>query len=115
MPFSSSTAQACCSAVRIAAAVGMAAAGIAILRMPAAPAEAAEPLAFVIPSEEGYGIADCLQSGSECGRAMATSWCEAHGHAHVAAYGTAEDVTGATQGLAEAALTRASVIIRCTD
>ena len=53
---------------------------------------------------------------------MADSWCEAHGHAHVLAYGTNEDVTGAikassTSGAAPASTVSADgdVVIRCGD
>ncbi len=86
----------------------------------ALPSRAAE--SYTIPANDGYGIGECMQSGNECGRVMADSWCEAHGHAHVLAYGTNEDVTGAikassTSGAAPASTVSADgdVVIRCGD
>ena len=49
------------------------------------PARAAEN--YVIPSSDGYGIGDCMHAGMDCGRVIADSWCESHGHAHVLAFG----------------------------
>ncbi len=53
---------------------------------------------FLIPSSEGYGVADCLTTpGSACGQVVADSWCEAQGYASANAFGVAaaEDYTGA--------------------
>lgn len=71
---------------------------------------------YTIAGEDGYGIMDCMHTGSECGRLIADSWCEAHGHAHVLAYGQGGDVTGSVKDTAAAATTGESdVIIRCGD
>ncbi len=84
------------------------------------PSRAAE--SYTIPASDGYGIGECMKSGNDCGRVMADSWCEAHGHAHVLAYGTNEDVTGAikasnTSGAAPALIASApgDIVIRCGD
>lgn len=84
------------------------------------PSRAAE--SYTIPASDGYGIGECMESGNDCGRVMADSWCEAHGHAHVLAYGTNEDVTGAikastTSGPAPASAAGAAgeIVIRCGD
>jgi hypothetical protein len=79
---------------------------------------AAEPLVFTVPASdgEGYGISECMQSGSECGRVMANALCEAHGHVKAAAFGSAADVTGSVP--AGAPVVKASagdLLIRCTD
>ena len=112
MPSLEKTVAAFCSTARIAGALGIALAGVVLLVSP--PAHAAEPFAFVIPAEDGYGIADCMQAGSACGQAMATSWCEAHGHPHVAAFGLSDDVTGSVPG-AEGTVTPGALVIRCGD
>lgn len=51
--------------------------------------------AYLVPSDEGYGLTECLAEGGDCARIVADAWCEAHGHAHAVAVGRAEDVTGA--------------------
>lgn len=82
------------------------------------PSRAAE--SYVIPSSDGYGISDCMHAGTDCGRVIADSWCESHGHAHVLAFGTVEDVTGAirasTVGQTVAQDGAAGdIVIRCGD
>ena len=53
---------------------------------------------FLIPAGDGYGVADCLTGGNECGRIVANAWCEAHGFSRAETYGLAiEDVTGSTE------------------
>ena len=53
---------------------------------------------FLIPASDGYGVADCLTGGNECGRIVANAWCEAHGFSRAETYGLAiEDVTGSTE------------------
>jgi hypothetical protein len=53
---------------------------------------------FLIPASDGYGVADCLTGGNECGRIVANAWCEAHGFSRANTYGLAiEDVTGSTE------------------
>ncbi len=52
---------------------------------------------FLIPSSEGYGVADCLTTpGSACGQTVADSWCEAQGFAAAGSFGVAapEEYTG---------------------
>ena len=96
-------------------------AGLILFDAFALPSRAAE--SYTIPASDGYGIGECMQSGNDCGRVMADSWCEAHGHAHVLAYGTNEDVTGAikassTSGAPSAASVAAAagdIVIRCGD
>jgi hypothetical protein len=53
---------------------------------------------FLIPSSDGYGVADCLTSpGSECGQVVANAWCESQGFAVAGSYGiaAADEYTGA--------------------
>lgn len=51
---------------------------------------------FVIPANDGYGIAECVTSGSSaCGQVVADAWCEAQGFARSASFGLADvQVTG---------------------
>ncbi len=80
------------------------------------PAHAAEN--YVIPSSDGYGIGDCMHSGMDCGRVIADSWCESHGHAHVLAFGTVEDVTGSLQASTKPEALKGNpgdTVIRCGD
>ena len=83
----------------------------------ALPAGAAED--FVIPPSDGYGIGECMHAGMDCGRVIADSWCESHGHAHVLAFGTVDDVTGAIPASAKAGAPASGqpgdVVIRCGD
>jgi hypothetical protein len=89
---------------------------LGLLLAAAAPARAAEN--YVIPSSEGYGIGECMHGGSACGRVIADSWCESHGHAHVLAFGTVEDVTGTVQASAKPEALKGDpgdIVIRCGD
>ena len=80
------------------------------------PAHAAEN--YVIPASDGYGIGECMHTGVDCGRVIADSWCESHGHAHVLAFGTVEDVTGSIQASTKPEPVKAApgdIVIRCGD
>ncbi len=82
----------------------------------ALPSRAAEN--YVIPSSDGYGIGECMHAGMDCGRVVADSWCESHGHAHVQAFGTVEDVTGSIQASIKLEPLKADpgdIVIRCAD
>ncbi len=73
---------------------------------------------YVIPSSDGYGIGDCMHAGMDCGRVIADSWCESHGHAHVLAFGTVEDVTGTIQASTRPEALKGDpgdIVIRCGD
>ena len=81
------------------------------------PARAVDGPQFIVSDNDGYGIAECMKPGMECGRVIADAWCEAHGHGHAEAFGLSEDVTGAVK-VSVASTTPTppgSVIIRCGD
>ena len=60
-------------------------------------APASPPLrSYVISDHDGYGILECLTQEKDCGKIVADSWCESHGHGPAIAFGRAEDITGAT-------------------
>jgi hypothetical protein len=50
-------------------------------------ARAAASHEYVIAANDGYGLADCLAEGSDCGQVVADAWCEAHGHGHALTFG----------------------------
>jgi hypothetical protein len=72
---------------------------------------------YLVADDDGYGIADCMKPGMECGRVMADAWCEAHGHGHADTFGLAEDVTGSTKisTAPSAPLAANAVVIRCGE
>lgn len=56
-------------------------------------ADADARTAYVISDQDGYGLLECLTQKADCGRIVANSWCEAHGHGAATAFGRAEDLT----------------------
>ncbi|RYC31798.1 hypothetical protein D3273_11755 [Lichenibacterium minor] len=92
------------------------AAGVLLTSCFCLPARAAEN--YVIPASDEYGIGECMHAGMDCGRVIADSWCESHGHAHVLAYGTVEDVTGSIQASTRPEVLKGDprdIVIRCGD
>jgi hypothetical protein len=71
---------------------------------------------FLVPATHGYGVAECLASGSECGQVVADAWCEAQGYARASSYGQAasEDVTGSVQTVS-AVRREDSIAITCVN
>jgi hypothetical protein len=69
--------------------------------LPGGPENAAPPkqASFLVPASDGYGVGDCLTSGSECGQVVADAWCETQGYTRAVSFGAAgpEDVTGGVQ------------------
>lgn len=97
------------------AVVGLAAlvSGIAVsfAIVPTAPTQAASSKAtFTISAEDGYGIGDCVSSGSACARVVADAWCEAQGFARSASVDTV-DVTGSIATASQ----RSSISITCAQ
>ena len=62
------------------------------------PPEQGQVGTFLVPPNDGYGIADCLTSGNECGRTVAESYCQAKGYHDVVTFGPVDkaDITGTT-------------------
>lgn len=96
-------------AVALVGLFGILGAGMSLALLPATGTVAAPKAerTYLIPAGDGYGVADCIASRSECGQIVADAWCEAQGHRAATAYGVAarEDVTGSTPrpaGLAQA-------------
>lgn len=73
---------------------------------------------FLIPSSDGYGVADCLTApGSECGQVVANAWCESQGFASAGSYGTAaaDEYTGAIEQPAATKPADRPIRITCQD
>ena len=51
---------------------------------------------FLIPANDGYGVADCISSNKTCGKIVADAWCQNHGYKVALNYGVADraDFTG---------------------
>lgn len=79
--------------------LGLAGAGTAasLVAVGTTRAVAATEKTFLIPANDGYGVAECLMGASSCGQVVADAWCEAQGFAKSVSYGVAqqEDFTGA--------------------
>jgi hypothetical protein len=77
----------------------------------AAPAGAADR-SFIIPANDGYGIADCLGEGGACGRMVADAWCAAQGMGKARAFGPAEatDMTASLRNASRGGPTQAYTV-----
>lgn len=74
------------------AALGMAA--VATIA-PSTTTQAANGPTFVIPVNDGYGIGECVATGSPCTKVVADAWCEAQGFRRSASVGPADiETTG---------------------
>lgn len=84
---------------------------LAVLLLGAAlsgPVDAAPNNRFLVPGNDGYGIADCLAEGASCGQAVADAYCEAQGFkAGAESYGLVEDITASTTAPRRSARTSA--------
>lgn len=70
---------------------------------------------FLIPSSDGYGVADCISSGAECGKIVADAYCESQGFAAAASFGVAtrEDFTGTVTRTSIGSSARPPLSITC--
>ncbi len=88
----------------------LAATGVSAVEAPAKP----RPL-YVIADGDGYGLVDCVLERRECGKFVADSWCEAHGHRAAVAFGPAEDVTATIKDAAPQKATADAAVVACAD
>ena len=51
---------------------------------------------FAVPSDDGYGMDECLADGRACAKLVADSWCQVNGMNHSVRFEPAapEDITG---------------------
>jgi hypothetical protein len=104
-------------AVALVGLFGILGAGMSLALLPATGTVAAPKAerTYLIPAGDGYGVADCIASKSECGQIVADAWCESQGHRVATAYGVAarEDITGSTPRPANVAQTEQPLTITC--
>jgi len=104
-------------AVALVGLFGILGAGMSLAMLPATGTVAAPKAerTYLIPAGDGYGVADCIASKSECGQIVADAWCESQGHRSATAYGVAarEDITGSTPRPANVAQTEQPLTITC--
>ena len=75
-------------------------------------ARAADVNEYEIAANDGYGLQECLEAGSECGHVVADAWCEAHGHGHALSYGARGALaSGATRVAAD----EETYVVKCGD
>ena len=72
---------------------------------------------FLIPSSDGYGVAECLTTGGECGQVVADAWCESQGYAKSASFGIAaqDEYTGAIEAAPAVKTSDRPIRITCRD
>ena len=92
---------------------GLLAAAVYNGRSQAAPAP--EHSVYVIADHEGYGLIDCITQKRECGKIVADSWCEAHGHGPALSYGTSDDVTGSVASGRGMKPQPVNAVVACAD
>jgi hypothetical protein len=106
-------------AVALIGLLGIIGAGVSLSVLPSAGTVAAprDERIFLIPANDGYGVADCLSTKSECGKIVADAWCEAQGFARATAFGVAarEDFTGSLSKPSPVALAEQPLSITCGD
>lgn len=85
-------------AIALVGLLGIIGGGLSLAILPTTKTKAApsDQRTFLIPAGDGYGVADCISSKSECGRIVANAWCESKGFARASEFGLAsrEDFTG---------------------
>jgi len=106
-------------AVALIGLLGILGAGLSLSVLPTTKTSAAasDNRTFLIPASDGYGVADCLSTKSECGKIVADAWCEAQGFAKAASYGLAdrEDFTGTLSKARPAAAAEQPLVITCGE
>jgi hypothetical protein len=75
-------------------------------------AQAADSNEYEIAANDGYGLQECLEAGTECGHVVADAWCEAHGHGHAVSFGPRGALAnGATRIAAD----EETYVVKCGD
>lgn len=106
-------------AVALVGMFGIIGGGLSLAIVPTSRTEAAPKgeRVFLIPAGDGYGVADCIATQSECGKIVATAWCESQGYLTATAYGLAakEDFTGTVARPVSATSDEQPLAITCRD
>jgi hypothetical protein len=90
-------------------------AGLLVIAAMQQAARATEGHLIVVPSNDGYGVQECLSQNKGCGEIVAAAWCEAEGYSTPLAFGRAEDITGVVPGSKESKLDPDAFVVKCGD
>jgi hypothetical protein len=97
----------------------LASAALSLTVLPSAETRAAgQPSGtFVVPANDGYGVAGCLMNGGDCGKIVANAWCEAHGFRRAEAFSLVrpEEVTGSATPIRVSDESERPVAITCAN
>jgi hypothetical protein len=75
-------------------------------------ATAEEIHAYLMAANDGYGLADCLNEGGECGQVVADAFCEAQGRGSAVSFGPQSRFTGAEVRIST---TAEPYVVNCRD
>jgi hypothetical protein len=69
---------------------------------------------YLVPANDGYGIADCIAEKRACGKTVAETWCQTHGYRTALNFGVADrsDFTGSVSA-SGAASQKMPIVISC--
>jgi hypothetical protein len=81
----------------------------------ALPARAGGTRVLVIPTDDGYGLSDCLTENAACGRIVASAWCKAQGHGATGTPGSVGAGATATDAPLPAGRGPRGFAVTCTD
>ena len=73
------------------------------------------PATFVVPANDGYGVAGCLLNGGDCGTIVANAWCEAHGYRRSTSFGLSADAVASTASVRVSDEADRPVTITCAN
>jgi hypothetical protein len=71
---------------------------------------------YLIPANDGYGVADCIATGHSCGKIVADAWCQSHGYRAALSFGVADraDFTGSTPRNAGGGGNEMPMVVNCS-
>jgi hypothetical protein len=69
---------------------------------------------YLVPANDGYGIADCIAEKRACGKTVAETWCQTHGYRTALNFGVADrsDFTGSVSA-SGATSQKMPIVISC--
>lgn len=71
---------------------------------------------FLVSQNDGYGVAECLASGGECGRIVANAWCETKGYVRATSFAPVapEDFTGSIERVSTGRPAEQPIAVTCS-
>jgi hypothetical protein len=81
----------------------------------AAPNSVSPDGVYLIPANDGYGVAECITSKRSCGRIVADAWCQNHGYKTALSFGVADkaDFTGSVPVAASGSSSAMPLVVHC--